>query len=185
MKKRFVPVVALLALALAGPAQAAPLQREHYSGTDAFDFDDCGFVIHDAVTFEGVFMLKAPRTDGGPPLLFDNYNAVETLTAKGRTLTITHAGLYKDLHARLVSGTIYQFTAIEVGQPYVIRDGAGNVLSRDRGALFVTFQVDTMGDTNPDNDVFIDGSFSLLRDAGRHPAFYFDFCAFMNDYFLG
>jgi hypothetical protein len=185
VKQRLVPVVALLALALAGPAQAAPLEREHYSGTDTFDFDDCGFAIHDVVEFEGVFMLKAPRADGAPPYYFDNYNNVETLTANGRTLTISHSGLYKDLRITQVSGTIYQFTAIETGQPFVIRDGAGNVLMRDRGALFTTFQVDTMGDTDLDNDVFIDGSWSLLRDAGSHPGFYFDFCAFMTDYFLG
>ena len=50
-----------------------PLQREHYSGSNSFNISGCGFVIHDAVTFEGVFMLKAPRADGAPPYLFDNY----------------------------------------------------------------------------------------------------------------
>jgi hypothetical protein len=41
---------------------------------------------------------------------------------------------------------------------------------RDRGVLFTTFVVDTLGDSDLDNDVFIDGSFSLLKDAGSHPA---------------
>ena len=185
MKKALIPALALVALALAGPTQAAPLEREHYSGTDSFDFDDCGFVIHDEVVFAGVFMLKAPRADGAPPYLFDNYNTVETLTANGRTLTITHQGLYKDLHITHVTGTIYQFVAMESGQPFVIRDESGNVLMRDRGVLRITFQVDTMGDTNLDNDVFIEGSWSLLADHGRHPGFYFDFCAFMTEYFVG
>ena len=69
MKKRLIPVIGLLALAMAAPTQAAPLEREHYSGSDSFDFDDCGFVIHVELTFEGVFKLKAPRSDGGPPYL--------------------------------------------------------------------------------------------------------------------
>jgi hypothetical protein len=185
VKKRFIPIVALLALAVAGPVQAAPLEYEHYSGTDSFDFDDCGFVIHDEVVFEGVFMLKAPAEEGAPPRLFDNYHSIETLTANGRTATIEHQGLYKDLHITLVEGTIYQFVAMEAGRPFTVLDADGNVLIRDRGVLFTTFQVDTMGDTDLDNDVFIDGSWSLLKDAGSHPGFYIDFCAEMTAYFLG
>ena len=185
MKKRLVPVVVLLALALAGPTQAAPLVYERYSGTDSFDFDDCGFVIHDEVVFEGVFMLKAPRSDGAPPRLFDNYHTIETLSANGRTATIEHQGLYKDLSITHVEGTIYQFVAMEAGQPFTVRDSEGNVLLRDRGVLFTTFQVDTKGDSDLENDEFIDGSWSLLKDAGAHPGFYIDFCAEVTTYFLG
>ena len=47
VKKRLIPVVALVALAMAAPVKAAPIEWEHYSGTDSFDFSDCGFVIHD------------------------------------------------------------------------------------------------------------------------------------------
>lgn len=185
MRKRFVPVAALLALALTGPVQAAPIEYEHYSGTDSFDFDDCGFVVHNEVVFEGVFMLKAPRADGAPPRLFDNYHAVETLTANGRTATLEHQGLYKDLRISHVEGTIYQFVAMEAGRPFVVSDGDGNVLIRDRGVLVTTFQVDTLGDTDLENDIFIEGSWSLLKDAGSHPGFYIDFCTEMTAYFLG
>ena len=180
-----VPILVLLTLTLAAPANAAPLERENYSGTDSFDFDDCGFIIHDEVTFKGTFILKAPRKAGAPPYLFDNYENHETLTANGRTLTIDHQGLYKDLKITLVQGTIYQFVAMEAGQPFVARDQAGNILFRDRGVLKTTFQVDTKGDTDLDNDVFIEGSWALLSDHGRHPAFYIDFCEEMTKYFLG
>jgi len=185
VKKRFIPAAALLALALAVPVQAAPIEYVHYSGTDSFNFDDCGFVIHDEVVFEGVFMLKAPRTEGAPPRYFDNYHSIETLTANGRTATIEHQGLYKDLHITLVEGTIYEFVAMEAGQPFVVRDGDGNILIRDRGVLVTTFRVDTQGDTDLSNDVFIEGSWSLLKDAGSHPGFYIDFCAEATKYFLG
>ena len=185
VKRRLVPVVTLLALALAGPVQAAPIEYEHYSGTDSFDFDDCGFTIHNDVTYEGTFMLKAPRDDGAPPYWFDNYEAHETLTANGRTLTVDHQGLYKDLRITLVEGTIYQFVAMEAGQPFVVRTSDGDVLLRDRGLLKTTFQVDTQGDTDPDNDEFIEGSWSILADNGRHPGFYIDFCDELEDYFLG
>jgi hypothetical protein len=184
VKKRFVPAVTLLALALAGPVQAAPIEREHYSGSDSFTFDDCGFVITNDVVFEGLFMLKAPREDGAPPYLFDRYHVVETLTANGRTATVEHRGLYKDLRITHVEGTIYQFVAMEAGRPFTARDGDGNVLIRDRGVLVTTFQVDTKGDTDLENDEFIEGSWSLLKDAGSHPGFYIDFCEELTAYFM-
>lgn len=185
MKRFLIAGLVVIGLALPAVAQAAPLEREHYSGTDSFDFDECGFVVHNDVTFEGVFMLKAPRADGAPPYYFDNYEAHETLTANGRTLTIDHQGLFKDLRITLVEGTVYQFVVMEAGQPFVVRDEDGQVLIRDRGVLKLTFQVDTHGDTDLDNDEFIEGSFSLLADHGRHPGFYLDFCELLEDYFLG
>lgn len=185
MKRFFIAGLVVIGLALAPAAQAAPLEREHYSGSDSFDFDDCGFTVHEDVTFEGTFMLKAPRADGAPPRLFDNYEVHETLSANGRTLTIDHQGLYKDLQITLVGGTVYQFVAMEAGQPFVVRDQDGNVLIRDRGVLKSTFQVDTHGDTDLDNDEFVEDSFSLLADNGRHPGFYLDFCQLLEEYFLG
>jgi hypothetical protein len=185
MKRCFVLLLVAIGLALPTPAQAAPIERENYSGSDSFDFDDCGFTIHEDVTFEGVFMLKAPRTPGAPPRLFDNYEVHETLTANGRTLTIDHQGLYKDLHITLVGGTVYQFESMEAGRPFTMRDDAGQVLYRDRGLLKSTFQVDTLGDTDLDNDVFVEDSFELLADNGAHPGFYIDFCEVVEDYFLG
>lgn len=175
--------VAAMALAMAVPAQGAALERESYSGTDSFDFDGCGPLVHDEVSFSGVLMLKAPTKPGAPPRYFDNYEIHEVLTANGRTMTIDHNGLYKDLHATLVSGTTYRFVVQESGQPFVVRDDTGAVLLHDRGLLRTTFVADTLGDNDPDNDVFVDGSFELLADHGSHPAFYVDFCDVIADYF--
>jgi hypothetical protein len=167
--------MALLVL-LPSVAAAAPLVHEHYSDSFSFDFDDCGFVVHDEVTVQGLLMLKAPRADGAPPYFFDNNTTHETLTANGKTITIDHRSLYKTLHVTHVSGTIYQFTEMQSGQPFVVRDADGERVFFDRGRLLFTFQVDTKGDTDLDNDEFIDGSFRLLRDSGSHPGFYADFC---------
>jgi len=184
---KWVVALAVAPLLAAGvpTASAAPLEHENYSFTDSFDFDGCGFTIHDEATGKGTFILKAPRSDGGPPYLMDNYDVTETLTANGRTLTVDHQGMYKDLHVTLVGGTVYRFVAMESGRPFTVTDDAGNVLFRDRGVLFTTFLVDTQGDTDLDNDVFIDGSFELLADHGRHPGFYLDACAEFEDYFFG
>jgi len=175
--------VVAMAFTMALPAQGAPLEREHYSGTDSFDFDDCGPLVHNEVTSSGVFMLKAATKPGAPPRYFDNYEVHEVLTANGRTMTVDHNGLYKDLHATLVSGTTYRFVAQESGQPFVARDDMGALLFKDRGVLKTTFVVDTKGDNDLDNDVFVDGSFELLADHGSHPAFHIDFCDVIADYF--
>ena len=183
---RVAVVAAVLAAAALAPAtSAAPLVREHYSGTDSWEDDGCGFTIHGEATFEGVFMLKQPRTDGAPPYLFDNYSVIVTLTANGRTVTITNQALYKDLRITHVDGTVYQFVSIESGQPFVGVGDDGTVLFHDRGLLKTGFVVDTLGDTDLDNDVFIDGSFEVLLDAGRHPVFHADICPALEAYFFG
>jgi hypothetical protein len=44
--------------------------------------------------------------------------------------------------------------------------------------------IDTKGDQNLENDVFLDRSFRLLKDAGRHPGFYLEgeeFCALIEE----
>jgi len=176
MNKRVLLCVAAASLVLAAPVSAKPLEHDHYSGTDAFDFDDCGFTIHDDVTFGGLFMLKPGRQGDPTPLLSDNYDSHEVLSANGKFFTIDHNGLYKDLHVTNVSGTLYRFVSKESGRPFIVRDMTGALVSKDRGVLFTTFVVDTLGDSDLDNDVFVDGSFSLLKDAGSHPAFYEDFC---------
>jgi hypothetical protein len=178
-----IVAVALSVAALMAPAaQAAQLEREHYSFTDSFTFDDCGFPIVDDIVAEGLFMLKKGTAGDPTPRYFDNYNVVETITNAdtGEWFTITHQGLYKDLKITKVSGTIYQFTAIETGQPFVVRDSDGNVVLRDRGNLVRSFQVDTKGDSDLENDEFIEGSFSFI-DHGAHPGFVTDFCDIATD----
>lgn len=177
-----VAVVAGSAFAV-DPVSAAPLEREHYSGTDSFSFDDCGFVIEATSTFHGLFMLKEGRRGDATPYLFDNYDIHDVFTnpATGAWFTRDGNGMYKDLRIVNVGGTVYRFEAIEAGQPFVIRDSDGNVVIRDRGALRFGFTVDTLGDDNLDNDVFIEGTDELLADHGSHPGFYLDFCDIARD----
>jgi hypothetical protein len=178
-----IGAVALSIAALMAPAAyAAPIEREHYSFTDSFTFDDCGFPGITDLVGHGVFMLKKGVAGDPTPRVFDNYDVLETVTNAdtGKWFTISHNGLYKDLKITLVSGTIYQFTAIETGQPFVVRDSEGNVVLRDRGNLVRYFQVDTKGDSDLGNDEFIEGSFSFT-DHGAHPGFVADFCEIAND----
>ena len=164
-------------MVLVSPVAAAPLEREHYSFEDSDTFTDteCGAPITIDYTgkFSGVFMLK-DRKPGGPtpPYLFDNYSGVET---------IRHQGLYKDVKISHVEGTVYQFTAIETGRPVVVRGPDGERLVFDAGHIRYTFLVDTLGDADLDNDVFL-GDVSDPDIAGPHPVFVgdVDFCDLLD-----
>ena len=179
-----VLTTAITALVLVGSVAASPLQREHYSfeESDTFTITDCGdpITIDFTVASSGVFMLKDKKPGGPtPPYLFDNYSTVETFTnvANHKTVTITHQGLYKDVQIEHVEGTIYRFTAIETGRPFVAFGPDGQRLVFDRGRIRYTFLVDTQGDADLDNDVFLgDGRDSDV--AGPHPVFVggFDLC---------
>jgi hypothetical protein len=166
-----------------GAANAKPLEHEHYSGTDTFSFDDCGFTIDAEFAFSGLFMLKEGKHGDPTPYLFDNYQyeGVFTNRETGAWFTQSGNGLFKDIKIVNVSGTIYTFEAVENGRPFEVRDSEGNVIIRDRGHLRTRFVVDTLGDADLDNDVFIEGSFELLAESGAHPGFFTDFCDIATD----
>jgi hypothetical protein len=177
--------IAAISAVLAVPLQAdGPLVREHYSGTDSFSFTDCGFTINAEVVFSGLFMLKKGHHRDPTPYYFDNYlySTLYTNPDTGKWFTIDGNGLYKDLRITNVGGTIYRFDAIETGAPAVVRDMDGKVVLRDRGLLHYQFNVDTQGDSDLSNDVFLD--FQVIADRGKHPLFYVDFCALASDLLL-
>ena len=151
-----VSAVALVMLAV--PALAKPLAHELYSGSDTFVVEDlCGTDWTVDVTFSGNFMLKASR-HGSPPYLFDNYSYRQVWTdLSDPTRMVIHQGngLYTDHHITLVEGTTYHFEAIEVGQPSTWWTVDGELIFRDRGSIVWEFTVDTLGDDDPDNDIFV------------------------------
>ena len=169
-----VILAGMLLLAPASGAGARVIDRERYFETDSLEDTICGRDLHGEATFSGLFMLKT-RGHQPIPYFFDNFRYRVVFTDdEGDGFIIQGNGLLKDLRIRRVEGTIYRFVAIETGQPFSIRALDGTVVLRDRGMLKTTFMVDTKGDMNLDNDEFIDGSFELLKDAGKHPGFYLE-----------
>jgi hypothetical protein len=172
-------------MAVTQAASAAPLEREHYSGSfdDTFTDTDCGdpITIDYHVEFSGLFMLKEGRRGDPTPYFFDNYSSVETFTnvANDKTASITHNAMWKDLRIELVEGTVYRFTAIEPGRPVVVIGPDGRRLVFDAGRIFWTFVVDTQGDQDLSNDVFLQDP--QPSAAGPHPILEgADFCDFLD-----
>lgn len=179
---------AVLLCVLAGApmtaAHAMPLEKDHYEATFTDEFDCDGITLRQEGSFQGLFMLKKGRAGDATPYLTDNYRYSMKVTAvpdNGRWFTREGNGIYKDVRITSVEGTIYQFDAIEAGQPWVVRDMDGELVLRDRGLLHTRFQVDTKGDTDLANDEFVEGSWELVADRGAHPGFYVDYCQMAKD----
>ena len=77
--------------------------------------------------------------------------------------------------ATKVEGTVYEFTQIEAGQPFVIEDSSGLVAAlRDRGVIRYHIVFDTGGDNEPGGGEFVD--FLGADVNGPHPGFDTFYC---------
>jgi hypothetical protein len=177
-----VGCVAALVLTSAAPVAAAPIEREHYEfdESELFTETECGepITLDYHVEGSGVFMLKQGRGGDPTPYYFDNYSAVETFTntANEKTATLEHQGMTKDVKIELVEGTIYRFTALESGRPIVAYGPDGERLIFDAGHIRYSWLIDTQGDADLENDVFLEEGEPQV--AGPHPVFFeeVDFC---------
>ena len=174
-------VLATLSITAAG---ARILERDRYSGTESGTETICGHSFDVDVTFSGLFMWKT-RGDQPTPYLSDNSRFRNVYTdADGNGFIIEGNALFKVVRISHVRGNIYRHVAHESGQPFSIRALDGTAVLRDRGLLKTTFLINTKGDQDLENDVFLDRSFRLLKDAGRHPGFSLEeseFCAFVEE----
>lgn len=176
---------ALLAVLAGTPlaaAQAEPLVKDRYEGTFTGQFDCDGITLRQEGSYSGLFKLRQGRAGDPTPYWFDNYSYSMTITAvpdTGRWFTREGNGLYKDLRITHLEGTVYEFEAIETGQPWVVRDMDGELVLRDRGLLHTRFVVDTKGDDDPGNDEQL--SWELVADRGAHPGFSIDYCQMAKD----
>jgi hypothetical protein len=156
-----VAVLGLMALSVA-PAEATTLERFHVTQSYAYQTWDCGYAMDVAgVAMDTVVVRADPNLDGNV-FVTDAYQYTETWTvADGRSLTLEATGLSKDVRAKSLGGSVYEFTYHNAGQPATIIDSSGIVVSRDRGNLSFTYTID-----------LADGTFTLVdvRIAGPHPS---------------
>jgi hypothetical protein len=172
---------AVLALPLAaGPVGATVILREHYSNDYGFSFDDCGFWIDVSGHNQGTAQLRVGKGDLATAFfLHDNYSFLETWTRRdtGAFFTLGGNGLFQETNATPVEGTIFAFTSINAGQPFIAWDSDGNVIMRDRGVIRQVLEFDTLGDDVPGGEFITDVSFSVH---GPHPGLEFDACSMLD-----
>ena len=168
---------ALGAVALLGfggaPAGATVINREHFSGSESFTIEDCEFPLEGESTFSGQAHLRVDKT--GEAFLQEaafSFRDVITNPETGRWFVVRGHSQAHEIKATHVEGTVYEFVAIQAGQPYVIEDSAGNVIVRDRGLIRETFLFDTLGDGAP-GGVFLESTSFVVH--GPHPGLAEDF----------
>ena len=176
-----VIAVALFALS-AVPASAVLFEKTApYSDPYSFDIPDCGFPIHvDGVQWGKFHIRQGTGKNETAFFAHDQYAFRETWTNTDTDayFVISGNGLFNEVKATRISGSVFMFRSVNSGQPFVVQDSNGNVVIRDRGTIQETILFDTGGDAVP-GGTFID----LVSDAvhGPHPGFFVDICDVAND----
>jgi hypothetical protein len=167
-------------VATEGPAGAKVV--EHLQAVDepySFTNEDCGTPYDVVGVFNGNFILRqgtGPATEAFPFLDRARIEETWTNTLTGRSFTLSRHGVFHEVKARPVEGTVFEFRAVETGQTTIV-DENGNLVARNRGALVITFEFDTLGDGAPGG--VYDFSTWVEDPRGPHPAA--DLCAIADE----
>ena len=184
MKPLRVTALSILAgstaiLLAVGSVSAAVIEAEHYAGTDAFSYT-CGAVtVNVDVEFSGVAHFRVGKgPDAGAFFVHDNYEVREVHTASnGEVLVIEADGLFQETKATRLSGNVFEFNSVNAGQPFIVHDGDGNLVLRDRGVIRETIVFDTLGDDTPGGTFIESVAFEV---SGPHPGLLFDPCSLLG-----
>jgi hypothetical protein len=93
-------------------------------------------------------------------------------------MVLSGHALFREVTARHVAGDIWEFTAHETGQPFVVEDSEGNLVLRDRGRATFRALFDTEGDGQPGGILLED---EVTGVPGPHPGLDIDFCELASD----
>ena len=154
MKKGFLAVATVAALlAMALPAQAKVIDREHYTFSESDRFrQSAGSRSTRTSPRAATRALGSASTTSTPR---SSGSTTTSTRIDGRTrptavsLTIWGNAVIRDVKATHVEGSIFQFTTVESGRPFNLADASGRVLLRDRGSIRETYLFDTRGDDVP------------------------------------
>lgn len=166
-------VTSLVAAALVAASVAASAQatvRERFTEESEWSFvEDCGFPVEVSGSGTGLYIVREGknRDQGAFPVL-NRFEYSETWTnpATGEWFVVRGHGLFNEVEATHVEGSIFEFRFVQAGQPFVIEDSSGRVVERNRGSVHVTYLFDTQGDAQPGGDWIADVG---VRIAGPHP----------------
>ena len=161
----------LVITAGAAPAQATIAERGEFTFEESVEEDSCGIEVRRDSAFTTKFHARTGKGDLDQAFFgMDRYRSKDTITnlATGAFFTVEGKGVFKDVKATPLGGNVFKFTVLEAGAVAVLRDMDGNVVLRDRGAIWRTFVFDTLGDGEPGGEVLEE---TVDRVSGPHPLF--------------
>jgi hypothetical protein len=164
------------AMVSATSAGAAVIERGTYADEPySFSYSDCGYPVDVEGTSTGHFRIRTGKGKAATAFfLNDNYSYTETHTNAdtGAFLTITGNAIFNEIRGTRIEGNIFEFEAVEAGQPFRLYDSGGNLVARDRGSIHHHAIFDTGGDDVVGAELIEE----LPADVhGPHPGFD-DFC---------
>jgi hypothetical protein len=159
----------LAVMAGAAPAQATITERGEFTFEESVEEDFCGIEVRRESTFSTKYRARTGKGDLDQAFFgMDRYRSTDTFTnlATGAFFTVDGKGVFKDVKATRVDGNVFRFTILEAGAVAVLRDMSGNILLRDRGAIWRTLVFDTLGDDEPGGEILEE---TADRVSGPHP----------------
>lgn len=164
-------VFALVAVLLPSPAGATIFDRFTVEETDSFVFEPlsfiCGFEVQLDVEVDGKVIIREGKGKRDSAFFaHETISYTETYSANGKYFTISGNSVFQETKAVPLGGSLFEFSSIQAGQPYTVRDMDGNVLLRDRGVVASTVVFDTLGDDVPGGFFVAEVDF---RVGGPHP----------------
>ena len=172
----------LVVMAGAVPAQATVFEERTLSRSRRARMKTCAGSR--SATTPSPADISATRTGKGEldqaPSARASYRYTDTYTNLATDASFSEEGRFTsmDVKATPLGGNIFEFRFRESGTA-VIRDMAGDVVSREAGAVWLTIVFDTLGDSMPGGEVLDE---TLDRLSGQHPLFEDEaFCAVVHD----
>ena len=148
------------------------IERDDYKMATVDDYELCGIEVHQEGEFAGTVHFRVGN--GAVESAFfahDHLAYAFTITnpANGRYFTTEGKAVLNEFTALRISETTFEFTQIEAGQTFVLRDASGRAVLRDRGRARITLLFDMVrGATREELAV-------LHTDlAAPHPGFLYD-----------
>jgi hypothetical protein len=172
MKKIVLGLVSAALLAVSVVASAQATVREMLRVEDEWSFEEyCGFPVDVTGSATALIIIREGKnkTKGTFPVVVRfAYSETWTNQETGEWFVIRGHGLFNEVEATHVEGSIFEFRFVDAGQPFVVEDSDGNVVERNSGSVHGTFLFDTGGDDEPGGDYLSD--FEIFRVAGPHPS---------------
>jgi hypothetical protein len=175
-----------VSMTTAALAAAQPIEQEHVhdSGSEIIE-EFCGdlTVRHD---FEvDVYFSGKPHGRDGLIYFADRVRATDSWTnlANDKTFTVTFAGQQKDQRVTDNGDGTLTILVLVAGRSFAYGPDGTRFLSLDAGTFRFQFVVDHGGTpTDPDDDEEIEGSFELVKEAGRADTAGRDFCEDIHEF---
>jgi hypothetical protein len=181
--RRYVVLSAVLAMTVvmvgAVPAHATVFESGHFSFEESVEEDLCGIAVRRDTVASGHFRTRTGK--GDLDQAFFGQSCVEftdTFTSLATDASFSVEGRLTgmDVKATPLGGNVFEFRFRESGT-VTVRDMAGDVVLRDRGAIWTTIVFDTLGDSMPGGEVLDE---TVDRVSGPHPLFEMDEAAFCD-----